>query len=270
MVLFSNAKINIGLNIINKRKDGYHNLESVFYPIPFYDVIEFTSSKVLKIDFYGKCENISTENNLIKDTVKLFNKEVKKINGLEIKVLKNIPTGSGLGGGSSNAANLLIGLNQFYRTNLSNKQLLDLSLMLGSDCPFFINNFPAFVTGRGENISKLPFSLKGYRLIICIPRLKISTKSAFNLWKKNNNKHISLLEAIRNTPEKWKIYIKNDFEELLFSDFQILKKIKQNLYSAGAIYSSLSGSGSAVYGIFHKNEYLIKKVSDEDCYYFNL
>ncbi len=270
MILFSNAKINIGLNIINKRKDGYHNLESIFYPIPFYDVIEFKPSNLLNIDFQGKCENISDENNLIKDTVELFSKEVKKINGLEIKVFKNIPPGSGLGGGSSNAARLLTGLNHFYKTKLSNKQLSDLSAMLGSDCPFFINNFPAFVTGRGEKISKLNISLKGYRLVICIPRIHISTHYAFSLWKRTNNKPVDLLEAIQKAPEKWKIYVKNNFEELLFSDFQILEKIKQNLYSSGAVYSSLSGSGSAVYGIFHKNEKLTKIISDEDCYYFNL
>ncbi|MBN2773450.1 MAG: 4-(cytidine 5'-diphospho)-2-C-methyl-D-erythritol kinase, partial [Prolixibacteraceae bacterium] len=182
MILFANAKINLGLHIAGKRPDGYHNLETILYPIPYYDVIEFYPSEKFRLHLYGKKLPGTVEENLVSKAFRLM-KNRFSIPEIEIHLLKNIPPGSGLGGGSSDAAFLLSGINQIFHLGLDNQQLRQLSESLGSDCPFFIENTPVFASGKGEILEKIPLDLKGYFLVLAIPFISIATSKAYSRLK---------------------------------------------------------------------------------------
>lgn len=252
MVYFPACKINLGLNIIGKRSDGYHDLETVFFPIQIKDAIEVIENKEFKFSTSGLPIEGDQEKNLCVKAYRLLKKDFPQLPKVEMHLHKTIPMGAGLGGGSSNGAFTLKLLNKKFGLSLSEKQLMNYALQLGSDCPFFILNKPCFATGRGEILEEITLDLSAFKIIIVHPGIHVSTALAFSIIKPAIPKR-SIEEIIQQSIETWKEELKNDFEEPVFAQHPEIKNIKTELYNAGAIYSSMSGSGSAVYGIFEKN-----------------
>ena len=254
MILFPTAKINIGLYITEKRPDGFHNIETLFYPVPFCDALEFVQSDsqsasdsliVTGIESIGK-----PEDNLIIKAVKKL-REKKNFPILKLHLHKVIPAGAGLGGGSSNAAFLLKGINSFYDLDMTDKELKDIALELGSDCPFFIDAAPAYASGRGEILAPLKTeALNKHYLVLVKPDKCINTKAAY-MNCRPAPASISLNSIVDNIPlAQWKDMIKNDFDEYAFSEEPLIAKLIDEMYNAKAVFSLMSGSGSTVYGIF--------------------
>ena len=250
MVSFPNAKINLGLTIISKRSDGFHDLESCFYPVKWSDALEIIPSEKLAFSPSGIDIPGENDSNLC---FKAYN-ALKKDFGLppvSIHLLKNIPIGAGMGGGSSDAAFTLKSLNDLFALNLSTAQLENYVRPLGSDCAFFVNNQPVIAYEKGDQFKKTPLNLKNYFISIVYPKLHISTKEAYSgiLPQKSS---IGIVEIINGDIQNWKVLLKNDFEKSLFPKYPVLKSIKETYYAAGALYASMTGSGSAVYGIFEE------------------
>lgn len=272
MVTFPNAKINLGLSVTGKRADGYHDLESIFYPIPCKDILESgffeETSPVLTIS--GNEIDGNTDDNIIIKAIHLvsdflnFNGHRKKADDLKklrFILQKNIPTGAGLGGGSSDGVFTLKIINQLLELNLNNKELRSFADSIGSDCPFFVTNQPALVTGRGENVEPVSLSLKGYFLTLIHPGIHISTAEAYSkIVPQKSNFNYSELNKIPIS--EWKNHLQNDFEKTVFSSFPIIGVIKNKCYESGAIYAQMSGSGSAVYAITDSEENA-KNISNE-------
>jgi 4-diphosphocytidyl-2-C-methyl-D-erythritol kinase len=252
MIIFPNAKINIGLNIISRREDGFHNIETVFYPIGLSDVMEViptTKYSECKLSISGIPIGGEKNDNLIIKAYHLLKSKGFSLPVLEIHLHKIIPHGAGLGGGSSDGASMLMLLKQMFGLNISLKDLLNWALELGSDCAFFLDNTPSFASGRGEVLESLSLSLKGYSLLVVKPAVYVSTAEAYrNCVPQKPEK--SLNELINLPVESWKDMIYNDFEHSVFLNHPQIKVIKEELYQRGALYASMSGSGSSVYGIF--------------------
>lgn len=265
MICYPNAKINFGLDIISKRNDGYHNISSLLYPIPFFDVLEFLPSKTFKLDEYGIKLDISEEDNLVTRAWELMHKQYN-VPPLEIKLLKQIPAGSGLGGGSADAAFLIKYLNNFFKLGLSTNRMEQLALQIGSDCPFFILNKPSLLGGRGEIIEPVNFSLKGKYLLLVLPGIHTSTKESYSRISLSRGKQP--IGQITNQPiQNWVNVLTNDFEIHLFKEHSELKEIKNKLYNKGATFASLTGSGSALYGLFDRKPDI--NSSDFSCPFFS-
>ncbi|HET9823893.1 MAG TPA: 4-(cytidine 5'-diphospho)-2-C-methyl-D-erythritol kinase [Chitinophagaceae bacterium] len=262
MIVFPNCKINLGLNIIRKRGDGYHDLETVFYPLALQDaleVVDLDDSK--RTDGDNPCGKFSTsgemieckpEDNLCVKACSLLKSRYPSIRQVSMHLHKSIPPGSGLGGGSSDGAFTLQLLNQKFSLGLTTEQLLDHALQLGSDCPFFIINKPCFATGRGEFLDRIDVNLSAYRIVVVTPRIHIQTSKAFSSIRPAFPSK-SIKEIIKQPIQTWRDDLKNDFEETIFKNDPEIKHVKDELYRAGALYSSMSGSGSSVYGIFKKD-----------------
>jgi len=251
MIVFPNAKINIGLNIIEKRSDGFHNIETVFYPIGLSDILEINISNKIAFENTGlTIENKILENNLCYKAYKALNNSFK-LNPVEIHLHKIIPFGAGLGGGSSDASFTLNVLNSLMKLNLDNEVLINYAEKIGSDCPFFLLNKPSFATEKGNKLETIELSLKGYFLVLVHPGIHVNTAKAYSKIKPQKPTQ-SLSEIISHPIESWKDKIKNDFEESVFGEYPEIRNIKNKLYDSGAIYASMSGSGSAIYGIFEK------------------
>ena len=259
MVIFTNAKINIGLNIIEKRNDGFHNIQSIFYPVKINDILEiikFENENKQKSNNYvynntGIIIESPEHENLIIKAYKLLSKNYE-IPSIKIHLHKIIPIGAGLGGGSSNAAFMLRLLNSYFDLQITNIQLIEYARKLGSDCAFFIENKPIYATQKGDVFSNINLNLDNYKIIVLKPEVNISTKKAYSgiIPKKPEN---NLNELIKLPINEWKTYIKNDFEITIFRKYPEIEKLKNDLYKSGAIYASMTGSGSAVYGIFEKD-----------------
>ena len=250
MLYFSNAKINLGLNIISKRPDGFHNIESVFYPIYPKDVIEFIPSDRLQLSQSGIIIEGEKEDNLI---IKAYHILVQKYSlpPLHFHILKNIPFGAGLGAGSANAAYTLLALNDYFHLNLSEKELQLTAAQLGSDCTFFIKNKAVFVSGKGEIAEEIKLDLSAFEIVIVHPNFGIATPEAYaNISPQKPTTTIK--EIIQKPIYEWRNLLVNDFEKALLKKHPILSDIKKELYQQGAIYASMSGSGSAIFGIFKK------------------
>ena len=254
MITYPNAKINLGLNIVEKRPDGYHNLETVFYPINLQDALEVNDLEgegeyTLKIS--GTPIEGEPDNNLVVKAYRLFKKDFPNMGSINIHMYKHIPTGAGLGGGSADAAFMLKLLNEKIKLNLSTEKLEEYAAILGADCAFFIQNKPVFASGIGNIFEEINLSLKGYYLVLVKPDIFVSTKDAFaNIIPMKPNH--SLKEIIRMPVETWRATMKNDFEDSVFKKFPEIAAIKDKLYDMGAIYASMSGSGSSVFGIFRE------------------
>jgi len=250
MRTFSYPKINIGLNILKKREDGFHNIETIFYPIDNqFDIIKINKNgSGISLKIIGSVPLKVDQNNLCIKAVKILQRTFPFIDGLSIELTKNIPIGAGLGGGSSNGASVLRMLNEMYNLSLSVDELKIIAGELGSDVPFFIEEKPSFATGRGEILEPISVSLEGKKISIITPSISISTAEAY---RKSipGNPIMPLREAIKHPIKEWKDYIFNDFEKVLFPQYPELKIIKDRLYEQGADYVSLSGSGSAIYAI---------------------
>lgn len=255
MITFPNAKINLGLNITEKRPDGYHNLETIFYPIPLEDALEITvlNSPENKFSLHQSGLEIAGDpgTNLVVKAYKLLDEKFH-LPSVDIYLYKNIPSGAGLGGGSSDAAFMLKLLNDKFSLKLSDKTLEEYAAILGADCAFFIKNTPTFAEGIGNLFSPVTLSLKGYQLVLVKPDIFVSTREAFAQIRPHKPEH-SLREIIAAPIEQWKDCMVNDFEESVFPQHPAIGKIKEDLYNEGAIYAAMSGSGSSVFGIFHPN-----------------
>lgn len=251
MLLYPNAKINLGLNVVEKRPDGYHNIETVFYPIGLCDVLEVETSETCT-DYSFSSTGIpidgDPEDNLIVKAYHLLRSGCE-FPSVDISLVKQIPFGAGLGGGSSDAAFMLKALNQLFNLKFTPSKLEKLAAKLGADCPVFIKNKPVFATGIGNVFTPIKLSLKGKFLLLVKPDIHVSTPEAYSLVVPEKPE-ISLLELIQKPLTDWRGLIKNDFEKSVFSKYPEIEKIKNDLYSMGAVYASMSGSGSSVYGIF--------------------
>lgn len=250
MVTFPNAKINLGLNIISKRADGFHNLESCFYPIPWQDALEILPAK----DFYFSSSGIeipgSRESNLCVKVYELLRKRFS-LPPVNIHLHKNIPIGAGLGGGSSDAAFLIQAIVNKFDLGLSDEEMIEYARQLGSDCAFFIKNKPVLAFERGDQFKEINVSLAGKVILIIYPNLHISTAEAYGSVVPKKSM-IPVEEVLSVEIKDWKDNLINDFERSLFPKYPLLREIKEKLYDLGALYASMSGSGSAIFGIFPK------------------
>ncbi len=249
MVTFPNVKINLGLNILKKRADGFHDIESCFYPVNWCDALEIIPSSKLTFRSFGIDIPGNPEENLCLKAYHLLKKDFD-IPPVEIILLKNVPIGAGLGGGSSDASFTLKTLNEIFSLSLSNEQLRRYASQLGSDCPFFINNQPVIASGTGTTFSDSSIQLSGKHITIIYPNIHVSTKEAYaNV--QPNDQTIPIEKLISAPIEAWRNELKNDFELSLFPKYPQLQELKDLLYDKGARYASMTGSGSAVYGIFY-------------------
>ena len=249
MILYPNAKINLGLNIESKRSDGYHNISSVFYPIyDCFDILEIVSSNSFLFTSSGI--SIPGSNKLCIKAYDLLNLKFN-IPAVHIHLHKKIPIGAGLGGGSSDGAFVLKGLNDLFKLNISNKILKDLALELGADCPFFIENEPKYITGIGDLMENIKLDLSMYEIRLVDSKIHINTKNSYSNIVPKSQK-LKLSELIRRPIRFWKDLITNDFEQIVFKNHPKLGKVKENLYAKGAVFSSMTGTGSTIYGLFKK------------------
>lgn len=248
MILFPPAKINLGLNVLRKRDDGYHEIETVMMPILLTDVLEILPAKEFSFHQSGLEIEGTTSDNLVVRAYEVL-KDAHNLSPVYIHLLKNIPMGAGLGGGSADATYTLIGLNQLFDLGLSRDELRNYAATLGSDCAFFVDNEPQLARGRGEILSPIHVDLKGYYIKLIHPGLHIGTKEAYAHVSISENQS-SIEEIIRRPIANWKNELINAFERSAFQLYPEIKRIKEDLYAEGAIYASMTGSGSAVYGIF--------------------
>ena len=249
MICFPNAKINLGLHITGKRPDGYHTIESLFYPIPLKDALEVVISDKTTFTQTGIPLETTPYENLVMRAYDLMARKYK-IPALDLFLKKAIPPGAGLGGGSSDAAFMLKMLCELCQLPVSEDDLIKMSGTLGADCPFFIRNTPVIATGTGDIFQPADLSLKGYLLYVVKPPFSVATKEAYAMVKPQKPEFS--LDRLSDLPvHEWKHVLKNDFESSIFKKYPFIEKIKEELYSLGAIYASMSGSGSAVFGLFN-------------------
>ena len=256
MISFANAKINIGLNIIAKRPDGYHDLQTIFYPFALYDIIEINAVETPTTLTITGIDLQADESNLCLKAYRLLsaNYELPEV---AIHLHKQIPFGAGLGGGSSDAAVVLKMLNEKFQLNLIDAQLENFAAALGADCPFFIRNTAMYGTGTGTELYNIDLDLSDKFIVLIKPDIHISTREAYAGISPAPPEQ-ELRDLIKLPIQDWKFYIKNDFESGLFELYPIIREIKLALYEHGALYASMSGSGSSVYGIFDQKVDLSK------------
>lgn len=256
MIDYPCAKINLGLNIVSKRPDGYHNLETVFYPINLCDKLEI--NELQGEPFQEHCRLIldgmklegDARDNLVVKAYNIMREMHPQIPDVTIRLTKNIPSQAGIGGGSSDCAYTIRLLNKMFNIGLSTAEMRSIALRLGADCPFFIDPVPSFATGVGETLSTIDLDLSHYKIGVVKPSLKISTKEAFsNIKPRDVEKHCS--DIVGQPIATWKNELINDFEESIAANHDVIYEIKRKLYEIGAIYASMSGSGSAMFGIFN-------------------
>lgn len=257
MICFPNAKINLGLHIVSRRPDGYHNLETVFYPIGLKDALEIIpmgaetiSAATEEYRFFQTGIHIRgiADDNLAVKALKLL-RDGKEIPPIDIHLLKKIPSGAGLGGGSSDAAFMLKLLNDTFSLDCSDDELMHAAAQLGADCPFFIKNKPAFATGTGNELEEINLDLSNYFFVLVKPDISVPTKEAYSMITPGKPEN-SLGEIVRQPVSLWKEWMKNDFETPVFRKHPEIRDIKHQLYDLGAVYASMSGSGSSVFGFF--------------------
>jgi len=276
MVVFPNCKINLGLHVVRKREDGYHNLETIFYPLPLHDVLEVVNrpsaiedlpmqtpdpmgqaavsenNNPVTLHMSGLPVKGNPEDNLCIKAYNLLKKDHPQLSDINMYLHKAIPMGAGLGGGSADGAFTLQLLNEKFQLKLSREKLLDYSLQLGSDCPFFIINKPCFAAGRGEILQNISIDLSAYSFLIVHPGVHINTGWAFSQLTPAPAPQ-PLQEIINQPVAAWRTILKNDFEAPVCQHHPDLQVIKDSLYQAGALYASMTGSGSCFFGIFQKD-----------------
>jgi len=242
--------LNLGLSVHEKRPDGFHNIETIIYPIPMYDVLEIVRTKedVNSLDITGIKVDGNQENNLVFKACQLLQKD-HNLEPVSIHLHKAIPMGAGLGGGSSDAAYTIKLLNDIFDLKLTNSQMENYAAQIGSDCPFFIQNIPIIAAGRGIEFEKIGLDLSRYHFVIVKPEIHISTPDAYS-WITPQKRSITLKEIIQLPIKEWKKELVNDFEKEVFARYPKIEIIKEELYNLGAVYASMTGSGAAVYGIF--------------------
>lgn len=265
MIQFPNAKINIGLNIVGRREDNYHDLETVMYPIGLRDALELVEAKDLKFTSSGINIPGSSNDNLCLKAYHLMASD-HKLPLVHIHLHKHIPIGAGLGGGSSDASFLIKLINKKFGLNLSDSKMESYASEIGSDCAFFIKNKPVFAYGKGNQFRDIELDLSKYFLVLVMPPLHVSTAEAYRgISIQPLSRHLT--ELISLAPEEWREQVKNDFEESVFPKFPQIAEVKSALYNAGAVYASMSGSGASVYGIFDKKIILPELERENQVFY---
>lgn len=280
MIEFVNAKINIGLNVVSRREDGYHDLETVFYPVglesglphqpaPFDDILEIIADKGsvsgVRFQFVGRKLNCPPQRNLVVKAatgfLRVYNErfcDLVDFGMFQITLDKHLPDGAGLGGGSADAAFTLKLLNEITGKRFGDEEMMEMALHLGADCPFFLVNKPCFAEGVGELLTPIELNLKGLSLLIIKPPVYVSTAEAFAGIEPH--KPDFDLRFLPSLPiEKWKGMVVNDFEKSVFEKHPELEEIKESLYDSGAVYASMSGSGSSIYGFYKDHQAAIKE-----------
>ena len=258
MILFPQAKINLGLNVVERRPDGYHNLETVFYPVPLQDALEvqvMADEFPSDVDCDLKVTGISVEGderrNLVVRAYELLKQEFPQLPRVHAHLYKAIPTQAGMGGGSSDCAAMLTLLNREFRLGLTEEQLISRAARLGADCPFFIVNRPAYAEGIGERLQPVGLDLGGWFLAVVRPDIPVPTKDAFALIVPRRPA-VNCRDLVARPVEQWRGVLLNDFEKSVFAQHPEIGRVKEQLYELGAVYSAMSGSGSAVFGLFRK------------------
>ena len=264
MICFPNAKINLGLNVVSKRPDGYHNIETIFYPIPVKEALEIVPAETDRFHATGIAVDAPPEKNLVIRALHALRK-VREVPPLEIHLLKAIPFGAGLGGGSADAAFMLRLVNDCCRLGLTPEELEAIAAPIGADCPFFIRNQPVFATGTGNCFESINLSLKGYHLCLVKPEVAVSTAEAY-AQVTPCAPACSLKEIIQLPVDQWKEAMVNDFEASVFPRHPLIGQIKEKLYAEGALYAAMSGSGSSVFGLFAEPTHLKKEPLFKDCF----
>lgn len=266
MIKFVNAKINLGLHITRKREDGYHELETLFYPVglyngtpenpePFDDILEVHLCETGRdeFSFSGNAIDCPLEKNLVWKAARVFRDAIGYTGGVNIRLDKHIPDGAGLGGGSADASFTLLALNDLLNRPMSKSELVCLAAGLGADCPFFIENRPVLATGIGEAMTPFPLNLDGCWAVVVKPDIYISTREAFGCVSPRRPDH-SIANILCLPVSHWQPLLINDFEAPLFSMYPHLADVKKSLLENGAVYASMSGSGSSIYGIYPDRE----------------
>jgi 4-diphosphocytidyl-2-C-methyl-D-erythritol kinase len=248
MILYPPAKINLGLNILRKREDAFHDIDTCMVEIPFTDILEVTKADSFEFLQTGISISGTGGTNLCEKAYQLLRKEYE-IGPVRIHLRKQIPVGAGLGGGSADATYTLLALNQLFQLQLSIQKLKELSSELGSDCPFFVEGLPQIAKGRGEVLSTIELDLSNFYLVLLNPGIHVGTKEAYE-GVSANDAVISVHELIHKPIQHWRDALKNDFEKSVFQLFPEIKTLKDSLYDSGAVYAAMSGSGSSVYGLF--------------------
>lgn len=248
MIVYPNAKINLGLNIVSKREDGFHNLQTVFYPIQLCDMLEFIESPNMEFTNSGINIDCHPEDNLVVKAYRMLQKQYNLPNA-KIHLHKVIPFGAGLGGGSSDAAFMLKAINDHFKLGLSEEELIENAAKLGSDCAFFIKNRPCFATGRGEILEDIELDIKNKYWVLVKPNTKVSTPAAFRHISPKTPSH-NLKDTIKLNVSEWNERLFNDFEKSVFPQFPEIEAVKNQLNELGATYTAMSGSGASVFGIF--------------------
>lgn len=248
MLSFPNAKINLGLNVIARRPDGFHDIQSCFFPIPLCDVLEIIPSAKFMFTSSGLEIPGDQERNLCVLAYRLLSKRFD-LKPVHMHLHKCIPTGAGLGGGSADSAFALTMLNEIFELDLTNEALEETAAQLGSDCPFFIRNQPVYATGTGTHFSALNVDLSGKFLALKHPPIHIDTKRAYQQLKPQVPQR-PIPEIVNLPISEWNQWLKNDFENVAFAKYPAIGHLKEELYRKGALYASMTGSGSAVYGLF--------------------
>jgi len=255
MIVFPNCKINLGLSVIEKRTDGYHEIETVFYPVPLKDALEIivdtndTGGHPVQLSSSGIPVEVQPHENICVKAYNLLKKDFPQLPSIKMHLHKLIPSGAGLGGGSSDGAFTLKMLSEKFYLGLSKEQLIFYASQLGSDCSFFILNKPCMATGRGEILEPVELNLDNYKILLVYPGIHINTAMAYSQIIPSG-KGDFLKNIISQPVESWKENLFNDFEKSIFKNHPETGKVKEKLYESGALYAALSGSGSSVFGIF--------------------
>ncbi|GAA5581802.1 4-(cytidine 5'-diphospho)-2-C-methyl-D-erythritol kinase [Porphyromonas gingivalis] len=267
MIVFPNAKINLGLQVVAKRADGYHNIETVFYPIPLTDALEIEAREDTCdcLSAHGVPIDAATEDNLVMKAVMALRRKFD-FPPLTIELIKHIPSGAGLGGGSSDASFMLKLVRDYFSLPIDDEELATIALTIGADCPFFVGNRPVLATDLGQVFTPLPnFSLSGLHIAIVKPPIHINTAAAYKGLKLVGKRETMPDEIVYMPVDEWRGKLVNDFEESLFLAHPRLAELKEMLYRSGALYAAMSGSGSALFGLFREKPQL-DKATITDCF----
>lgn len=257
MIVFPNCKINLGLHILRKRTDGFHDLETVFYPLPLRDALEIVPSQEtlahgIDLTVSGGLGFVPAEKNICFKAYQLLKRDFPKLGSVRMHLHKVIPSGAGLGGGSADGSFALVALNAKFRLGLTEEELIPYALELGSDCPFFLRNRPVLARGRGEAMQDIALDLSSYTITVVNPRIHVNTGWAFSQLAPKADR-IGLDQLITLPAEQWKDVLVNDFEGPICKAHPEIGAIREKLYQQGATYAAMSGSGSTVFGLFPKN-----------------
>jgi 4-diphosphocytidyl-2-C-methyl-D-erythritol kinase len=254
MICFPNAKINLGLNVVEKRADGFHNIETVFFPVQWQDVLEILPSNDYELEIKGLEIEGDIESNLITKVYRVIESKYD-IKPVKVILLKNIPMGGGLGGGSADAAFMIRALNDYFQLNISEDDLEEMLRPLGSDCAFFVRNKPVYAYGKGDQFESVDVDLSNYKIAVVNPKIHVGTAEAYG-GLSPKFPEMNIREVLKMPIEKWKDHLYNDFESTIFKAHQEIKDLKDKLYELGAVYACMSGSGASVFGIFEKDKEL--------------